>query len=63
MATRRLRQRSLRQEELFQAAPSGPRWEALPEDVRVLLCTLVARLLHAHRARGTDEDRGEVHDG
>jgi hypothetical protein len=61
MAIRRLRQESARQQGLFQPVTTGPRWEAMPEDVRTLVATLVSRLLHAHRARVAHEDSAEVH--
>jgi len=56
MAIRRLDQESARQQGLFQPVPAGPRWEAMPEDVRILVATLVSRLLHAYWARAAHED-------
>jgi hypothetical protein len=63
MATRRLRQANARQQGLFQPVPEGPRWDAMPQDVRIAVTTLVAQVLHAYRARTAGHDRGEVHHG
>jgi hypothetical protein len=61
MATRRLRQGLALQQGLFQPVPAGPRWEALPEETRVLVTTLVSRMLSAYRDRTAGDDRAEVH--
>lgn len=59
MATRQLRREGARQQGLFQPVPTGPRWEALPEDLRRLVTTLVGRILHAYRAQAAHGDGGE----
>jgi hypothetical protein len=62
MATPRPRQGHPLQQGLFQQIPTCPRWEAMPEGVRVQVTTLVSRMLHAYRARNAGDDRGEAHD-
>ncbi len=61
MATRQLRRETARQQGLFQPVPTGPRWEALPEDLRALVTTLLSRILHAYRARTAQGDGSEAH--
>jgi hypothetical protein len=61
MATRRLRQGLALQQALFRPDPASPRWETLPEEARVLVTTLVSRMLSAYRNRTAVDDRGEVH--